>query len=459
MAQITFVKHYGESSGQGNSLIVNSNGNYVIAGRKGGQPGIDQFCTYELNINGDTIWLKKYGTDSMEQANQIIQTIDGGYASIGFSAGYLSNYRNIYLVKTNILGDTSWTKKIGGQGHENGTAIAQLNTGEYIIGGTTDFNSNGLFDFYLVKTDITGDTIWTRKYGGSQNEESNSMRRTFDGGYILSGYTESYSNGMKDFYLVKTDSIGDTLWTKNYGGGLDDVSLSVRQTSDSGFVLSGYSESFGISTENMYVIKTNSVGDTLWTRTFGQPTRYSWGEDIIQTSDGGYAITGLIKTASPNGGFDFYLVRLDAFGILQWEREIKVEPTNTSFTSSVGRSILQTLDGGFAIAGRWFSAISYELLFIKTDSSGTVGIDEMKNPESFKVFPNPFNESTTILLKEIGANYNLNLYNSQGKIVFTSSNISSGEYQINRNNLPSGLYLIQLATNKGLMVTQKVIIE
>lgn len=459
MAQITFLKHYGPVSGQGNSLIINSNGNYIIAGRRIQSSGVDQFCTYELDIYGDTLWLKHYGTDSMEQANQIIQTNDGGYASIGFSSGYWTNYRNIYLVKTNNIGDTGWTKQIGGQGHENGTAIVQLNTGEYIIGGTSDFNSNGLFDFYLIKTDINGDTIWTRKYGGTLNEESNSMRRTFEGGYILSGYTESYSNGMKDFYLVRTDSIGDTLWTKHYGGSLDDVSLSVRQTSDSGFVMAGYSESFGISTQNMYIIKTNSVGDTIWTKTFGQPTRYSLGNDIIQTSDGGYAITGLIKTTIPTAAFDFYLVRLDALGSWMWEKEIKVEPSIPNSTSSEGKSILQTPDGGFAIAGRYASGIGFELLFIKTDSSGIVGINELKNPESFKVFPNPFNESATISFKNIGSNYNLNLYNSQGKIVFTSSNLSAEEFQINRNNLSSGLYLIELVTNKGLSVTQKMIIE
>ena len=277
-SQIVFIKHYGEFTGQGNSLIINSDGNYVIAGEKNQGSNYNQFCSYELNNFGDTLWLKHYGTDSLERAKQIIQTIDGGYASIGLSAGYMSNYQNIYFVKTTNTGVISWAKQFGGQSQENGAAIVQSNTGEYFIGGASNYNSKGLLDFYFIKTDVNGDTLWTKKYGGILNDELTSMQQTLDGGFILSGYSESFSYGGKDYYLIKTNVVGDTVWTKHYGGNLDEISKSVKQTLDGGYIIIGYSKSFGISTENIYVVKTNSLGDTLWTKTYGQPGRYSGGQ-------------------------------------------------------------------------------------------------------------------------------------------------------------------------------------
>lgn len=450
-AQITFIKHYGEFTGQGNSLIVNSNNNYIIAGRKSSTA-----ITYELNIYGDTLWLKQYGTDSLTQTNQIIQTIDGGYAAVGSSTGFYGSYRNIYLVKTTNTGSVSWTKQIGGMGQENGTSIVQIGSGEYFIGGTSTYNSNGLFDFYLLKTDINGDTLWTKKYGGSQNDEANSMRQTSDGGFILSGYSESFSYGSKDFYLVKTNSFGDTLWTKHYGGSSEEISKAVRQTSDGGYILTGYSKSFGISTENMYVVKTNSFGDTLWTKTYGQAGRLSWGKDIIQTTDGGYAVTGLIKIANANVAIALYLVKIDAFGNVQWEKEYNCDPTNTSRAD--GRSILQTADGGFAISGAWFSGSTYELLFIKTNNNGTIGIEELKTNSTFNISPNPFSYSTTLQTDKFFKDATVTVYNSCGQTAKQIKNISGQTITLLRDNLPSGLYFIRLTQDNEIFTADKLII-
>lgn len=460
IAQIAFIKHFGEFSGQGNSLIINSSGNYIIAGSKTVYSKDYQFCAYELNTYGDILGLKDYGTDSVEEANQIIQTIDGGYATVGYSMSLHGSYRNIYFIKTTNAGIVSWTKHIGGLGYENGTSIVQTVSGEYFIGGTSKYKSDGLFDFYLVKTDINGDTLWTKKYGGIQNEEANSMHQTSDGGFILSGYSESFSFGSKDFYLVKTNSIGDTLWTKHYGGKLGEISNSVRQTSDGGYIMIGNSESFGLSTENMYVVKTNSIGDTLWTKTYGQVGRYSGGFDIIQTKDGGYAATGFIKTAYPYGFTDLYLVKIDVYGNVQWEKEFKIEPTNIFYTGSRGLSILQTSDGGFAISGYWTSGSTSELLFIKTDNKGTVGLNELQSNSAFTVFPNPFNQSATLQFENSqNKKCTLTLFDSEGRIVRTISNIISDNIEIERNNLKSGLYFYQLRTDAELCATGKFIIE
>lgn len=457
-AQLTFIKHYGEFSGEGNCIIINSNNNYIIAGKRH-TLNADQFTIYEINNLGDTLWQKHYGTNLQEQANQIIQTIDGGYATVGFSAEFLDSYRSIYLLKTTSTGDASWSKQIGGQGHENGTSIVQNESGEYFIGGSSKYNSNGLFDFFLVKTDVNGDTVWTKKYGGYLDDEANSMRQTSDGGFILGGYTESFGSGLKDFYLLKTNSLGDTLWTKHYGDTLDEVINSVRQTSDGGYIMTGYSDSFGAAHQNMYVVKTDSAGDTMWTKTYSGD-RSSGGKDIIQTSDGGYAITGSIITASPPGGFDLYVVKIDESGNLQWERDFKIEPLITSYTASDGKSIIQTPDGGFAITGSWFGSITKEMLLVKLNNTGLVGIEEIQTIPSFNLFPNPLSKSALLRFENRNANnFTFTLFNLQGQALQTIRNITSDKVEIEKGNLLSGVYFFQLQSENEIRMTGKLIVE
>ncbi len=459
IAQATFIKHYGDSSGDGNSLIINSSNNYIIAGKKH-TTNSDQFTICELNISGDTLWQKDYGTILQEEANQIIETYDGGYALVGYSAEWLDSYSSIYFIKTTNTGTLAWTKQIGGLGHETANSIIQTDAGEYYIAGSSSYNTNGLFDFLLVKTDVNGDTIWTKKYGGSLNEKASSMRQTVDGGFIISGYTESYVPDSTNIYLVRVDSNGDTVWTKHYGGSLEEISSSVRETSDGGYVLTGSTQSFGVANENLYVIKTNSNGDTMWTKTYGQPDRYSKGNDIIQTNDGGYAIAGLIKTASSNGGYDLYIIKINEVGMLEWESEFKIEPSISLFTSSDGRSILQTPDGGFAISGKWYSGSGSELLFVKLNSNGTVRTNELPSNSLCKVFPNPFSQSTILQCENSGTeDYILTLFDREGRNLRTVKTVSSDHIEIERGNLASGIYFYQLRSNREIIATGKFIIE
>jgi len=458
-AQTSFIKHYGEFSGKGNSIIINSNGHYIIAGTKT-TTHADQFFTVELNNIGDTLWLKDYGTDSVEEASQVIQTIDGGLAIVGYTADYLPGYRSIYFVKTTNTGAASWVKKIDLHGNEIGNSIVQTSSGDYFLSGTSYLEGVNLYDVFLIKTDVNGDTLWTKKYGGSLNEESTSMKQTSDGGLIISGYSQSFSFGSTDFYLVKTDSIGDTLWTRHYGGSLEEKSNSVRQTSDGGYIMTGYSQSFGVANENMYVVKTNSLGDTVWTNTYGKAGRYSRGRDIIQTVDGGYIVTGSIKTASSNGAYDLYVVKINALGNVQWDTEYKVEPSNTSYTSSEGRSILQTPDGGFAISGTWFSASTFELLFVKLNADGTVGIAELPNYSICNVFPNPFSTSAILKCENFrNKNYTLTIFDQEGRNLRTSKYESSDYIEIEKGNLSIGLYYFQLRSDKEIRATGKFIIQ
>lgn len=446
-AQITFVRHYGGSSGQGFSLIQNSNSEYIVAGNKNHMADPGEACMYAFNEYGDTLWLNHYGTDSLDQVNQVVETTDGGYVAVGQTRDLFGTYSKIMVIKTTSTGALSWQRSMGGQGEEQAIGVDELASGELVICGRTTLNGNGAFDMLLIKTESDGDTLWTRRYGGTENEEANSIRRTQDGGLVMAGYTASFPVGSKNCYIVRTNEVGDTLWTRSYGGSDDDYLHTIRTLSDGGMIAAGVSESYGVSTENAYVIRTDASGDTLWTRTYGQAGRWSWAYDVVGTTDGGFAIAGLIRTASPNGGNDVYLVKTDALGMVQWEREFKIEPSNLSYTSSVGHSLLQNTDGGFTVAGRWFNASSYEVLLIRTDANGIVGIEE-QNIENFGfVHPNPFSDRTTVQLGYSGRDrVTLNIYSMDGHLVRTVPNIRSATVEVDRGSMRSGVYQFVLSS-------------
>jgi len=123
------------------------------------------------------------------------------------------------------------------------------------------------------------DTLWTKTYGGENWDEGFSVQETSDSGYIITGRTNSFGVGQFDVYLIKTNANGDTLWTRTYGGINQDGGYSVQQTLDSGYIIVGMTASFGVDSGDVYLIKTDSIGDTIWTKTYGG-IRYDCGYSV-----------------------------------------------------------------------------------------------------------------------------------------------------------------------------------
>ncbi len=165
--------------------------------------------------------------------------------------------------------DTLWTKAFGGTNEDYGRSVQETSDGGYIIAGYTKSFGAGSYDVYLIKTDANGDTTWTKTYGGSNIDQGYSVEQTSDGGYIIAGNSKSFGAGLDDVYLIKTDANGDTTWTKTYGGSNIDQGYSVEQTSDGGYIIAGYTKSFGAGSYDVYLIKTDANGDTTWTKTYG----------------------------------------------------------------------------------------------------------------------------------------------------------------------------------------------
>ena len=206
----------------------------------------------------------------------------------------------------------TFSKTYGGSDWDGGVSIQQTTDGGYIISGFTNSYGNGGQDAWLVKTDSVGGTLWTQTFGGSSTDASMSVQQTTDGGYVIVGYTDSFGNGYQDFYLTKTDSQGNEEWNKTIGGTEPEMGYSIQQTTDGGYIITGEKWSGEIDGYDFWLIKTDSQGDEEWNKTYGG-SDWDNGRSVQQTTDGGYIIAG--QTGSfGNGGTDVWLIKTDSEG-------------------------------------------------------------------------------------------------------------------------------------------------
>ncbi len=200
-------------------------------------------------------WDETYGGAYDERAYSVIETNDGGYAIIGSTYSFTTGYQDMWVVKTDSAGEIQWSRSYGGINQDVGASLIQTGDGGYILGGWTDSFGAGGYDFWLVKTDSTGNVLWDQTYGGENNDRALSVVQTGDGGYAIVGRTSSFGVGIDDFWLVKTDSSGNVLWDQTYGGGGIDWAQSVVQTGDGGYILGGWTDSFGAGGYDFWLVK------------------------------------------------------------------------------------------------------------------------------------------------------------------------------------------------------------
>jgi len=247
-------------------IIQASDGNFVLCGSVRHHP---LHSTYDwdawaikVSVSGQVLWDKPYFSSSDDGGGGIIQTSDGGYAFVGATLSWGGSGGKIWLVKIDANGTQQWVKTYGGGGGptDNAFSIVQTSDGGYAIAGFThSFGAAGQ-DFCLIKTDSAGNQTWAKTYGGASDEAAYSMARTVDGGYLLAGYTRSFGAGGSDFWLVKTDSLGNMQWNKTCGGANDDLAYSVIQTSDGGYAIAGYTYTFGAGSSDFWLVKLTSSG-------------------------------------------------------------------------------------------------------------------------------------------------------------------------------------------------------
>ncbi len=366
--QITWTKTYGGSDDDwGCSVQQTQDGGYIIAGGTWsfGAGGYDVYLI-KTDANGNVEWTKTYGGSSYDCGFSVQQTKDGGFIIAGYTCSFGAGYADVYLIKTDAYGNVEWTKTYGGSDYDFGYSVQQTQDGGYIIAGKTCSFGAGGYDVYLIKTDANGNVEWTKTYGGGSDDCGFSAQQAQDGGFIIAGGTWSFGAGGYDVYLIKTDANGNVEWTKTYGGSSYDCGFSVQQTKDGGFIIAGYTCSFGAGYADVYLIKTDAYGNVEWTKTYGGSS-YDYGKSVQQTQDGGFIIAGYTCSFGA-GGADVYLIKTDANGNVEWTK------TYGGSDEDYGFSVQQTQDDGYIIAGRTYSfgAGGEDVYLIKTDANGNV---------------------------------------------------------------------------------------
>jgi len=308
------------------------------------------------------MWSRTYG-NGKEGTPSLVETSDGGFAIAGTTGSLGAGGNDFWLIKTDSHGNMEWNQTYGGAEHESAEKVIVTSDGGFaLVGGTYSFGA-GREDFWLVKTDSYGNMEWNQTYGGPGSDFVRSLIETSDGGYAIGG-ARARNSFDSDSWLVKTDNYGNMQWNRTYSDLPLNYCSDLVETSDGGYLLAGttgrrYFEA------NMWIIKTDEHGNMEWNQTYGG------GEDtearsLVKTSDGGYAIAGIIKDSF--GHYDFWLVKTDGSGNMRWNQTYGGAGTETA------HSLVVTSDGGYALAGVTYGGIgnqSYiDALMVKTDADG-----------------------------------------------------------------------------------------
>ncbi len=294
-------------------------------------------------VSQGIIWSNNYGGQYNDKGNSCRQTSDGGTVIVGSS--YISDAtdHDIYLLKIDSAGNQIYSRTFGTTSTEYGYDIVETSDGGLVLVGCSNSFGTGDKDIYLIKTDSDGYLLWSKNIGGTGDDDGYSIRQTSDNGFIICGTTNSSGAGYTDLYLVKTDANGNVLWSKTYGGSGGEAGAAVRQTADGGFIMIGSTGSFGIGYSSIYVVRTDHNGDSLWATTYGG-NRADFGSSVEVTSDGGFVFVD--ATASYGSGYsDVYLIKTDPWGNQEWHQ------TYGGTGDDRGFSVSETGDGGFAVAG------------------------------------------------------------------------------------------------------------
>jgi len=444
----------GEAYDEANSVVQTNTNGFIAAGytQSYGLGRWGNAFLFKADSNGDSVWTRNYGWDGNDVFADLVKSTDGMFVATGLT-DTPNDFENIYLVKVDEDGNLQWEKNFGGPQKDVALSLTNADDGGLVITGVTRSVSVGEEDLFIFKTDVNGDSLWFKTYGTTGNDGGYGISKTSDGGFIIAG-----QYNWNDLWLLKVDANGDTMWTKIFGGNNFDEGISVIETDDNGYIVCGHSSSFGNGELDVYVVKTDSVGNFEWQKTYGG-AGYDEGRRILKR-DNGYLVMGSTDSGT-FGEMDYFLIWTDENG----------DTVQTRTYGDAGEDrcydVISVGNDYFLIAGSDFNNTTLgdaALLLIESGNSPSV-----VNPDEvidgyylYEAYPNPFNPSTTIRY-EVGlfGRVTLKVYDVLGREVATLVNDvqPAGVYEVkfDASRLPSGAYFYTFTTD-DFATTRKMIL-
>jgi len=413
------VDYGGSYAEEGFSVAATADSGFVVLGSTYSfGAGDHDLYVLRLDSTGDTLWSHTYGGSGTDYGYDIQVTSDGGFIVCGSTRSWGAGKADVYLLKLNFMGGQVWSRTFGGVESDLARSVRQTSDGGYVLGGSTASFGAGYDDLWIIRTNSSGDSLWSRTVGGAGGESAYAVRQTPDGGYIATGATGSFGEGYSSIYAVRLNGSGDTLWTRTYGGSRADMAYSVENTPDGGFVFVGATASFGAGEYDVYLVKTDPNGEPEWDHYYGGSLT-DRGYSVQPTIDGGYFIAG--STASyGTGGSDLLAIKTDPLGGQEWRRNYggnKADYCQAAISSNKS----------WVLVGYTFSygAGSSDVYLARIRGEQATAVDDLPDdllPGSFVLeqnYPNPFNLGTTIRFElTTRADVNLTVYNILGQTVY-----------------------------------------
>ena len=361
-----FFTAIGGSGGDGGHTVMESyDGKYIVTGYTYSfTQGSSDILISKIDSSNNITWTKSLGGVSADDVYSTTKTSDGEYIAIGYTESAGAGDNDILLYKFDSEGNELWTKTFGESGRDRGFNVEETSDGNLIITGYTDSFGNGSHDMILSKVDVTGSELWTKTLGGSSFDFGYDVKETNDGGYVVTGYTESYGAGQSDVLISKFNSSGSEVWSKSFGGSDHDKSESIVTVSD-GYIITGETNSYSSGSSDIFVLKVDLSGNFKWLRTFGGASSER-GNSIQTLSDGSIIVTGFSR--SYGAGFEDVLIsKFNSSGDEQWTRLFGGSGYEQGYS-------ITEASNGFVLSGYTgsFGAGSRDIFLAKFNSNGEI---------------------------------------------------------------------------------------
>lgn len=364
-AQDLFANSYGGSGNEwAYSIQQTMDGGYAISGPSSsfGAGGYDYWIA-KLDDSGSVMWQKTYGGSSDDIPNSMQQTTDGGYILAGRTQSFGTGGFDLWVLKLDASGNRVWQRTFGGSGNFDAAySVLQAPDGGYLLSGVTDSFGAGSYDFWVIKVDSSGNGVWQKTLGGSAYDCAYASCLTSDGGFVVAG-GGTVGAGMYDVWVIKWDSSGSIVWQKAYGGTKDDIAFAVQETAEGGFIVAGRTDSYGAGGTDFWVLKLDASGNRVWQKTYGG-SALDWAFAVTQTGDGGYVVAGRTDSFGAGNG-DTWILKLDASGNITWQRTYG--GSGMDYAYAIGPAVDgSTLVGGVTAS---FGAGNYDAMVLKLEFS------------------------------------------------------------------------------------------